>query len=163
WNQVSGKVQSLLGDGPQATIDVPLADYHELLTAFGDGTSRQELRDMVEAWRLEPTEVRLNRLAEQAFALATRLDKGPIEVVVDGNKVRLDTHRWSAFWSAVPHLLRNAIDHGLESTDERSRTGKKEAPRVSMRTSLTEDHLIFEVYDNGRGIQWDAVRAAAAR
>ncbi len=105
----------------------------------------------------------LNRLAEQAFALATRLDKGPIEVVADGNKVRLDANRWSAFWSAVPHLLRNAIDHGLESTDERDRMGKKEPPRVSMRTSLTEEHLIFEVYDNGRGIQWDAVRAAASR
>jgi HAMP domain-containing protein/HPt (histidine-containing phosphotransfer) domain-containing protein len=163
WQQISTKVQSLLGDGEQSNLQVSVADYDELLGAFGDGTSRQELRAMLEAWRLEPTEVRLTRLAEQALALAARLDKGPIEVVVDGNKVRLEGQRWAAFWSAVPHLLRNAIDHGLESPEERSHLGKQEPPRVSMRTSLTEHHLIFEVYDNGRGIQWDAIRKAAQR
>lgn len=163
WQQISSKVQGILGQGNEPTLAVGVSDYEQLLSAFAEGASRQELRAMLEAWRLEPTEVRLNRLAEQAFALAARLDKEPIEVVVDGNQLRLDAARWTTFWSAVPHLLRNAIDHGLESTQERVRLGKQESARVSLKTSLTDKHFVFEVHDNGRGIQWDALRAAARR
>jgi len=45
--------------------------------------------------------------------------------------VRLDTKRWTPLWAALVHLLRNAVDHGIESPEQRRAAGKGDTPRVA--------------------------------
>jgi two-component system chemotaxis sensor kinase CheA len=116
---------------------------------------------MILAWRLEPTRIRLRRIAEQAEALAARLGKGPIAVDIESNELRLAPERWASFWSAAVHVVRNAIDHGLGDPEARS-LAKQAGGRLVLRTRLQDDAFTIEFSDNGRGIAWDAVKRKAA-
>jgi two-component system chemotaxis sensor kinase CheA len=106
----------------------------------------------------EPVERSLVRLARHAEALSTRLGKVDLDVQVDAAAMRLDPDRWGPLWSALVHVVRNAVDHGIELPDERALLGKP--VRASLRLSAREDRggYRFQVADDGRGIDWDAVR-----
>ena len=59
------------------------------------------------------------------------------------------------------HLVRNALDHGIESPEQRRAVGKSEAATITMQASRMGDRLIVEVIDDGRGIDPDIVRRKA--
>jgi len=113
-------------------------------------------------WRLEPAERPLMRLAEYARSLAERLGRGDLDVVIEDNGLRLDPQHWSGLWSELVHVIRNAVDHGLERAEDRSAAQKPARPRLRLATKAVSDHLIIEIEDDGRGIDWDAVRRAAS-
>lgn len=159
WSELASKVRALIGDS-DVKIEIDDDEYRQILDAIQSGRSRRDIAEMIEAWRLEPAEARLGRIAEQATALAKRLGKDPIDVRVEGNKVRLKPEQWADFWSASVHLVRNAIDHGLESVEERGVAGKPEGV-VTLRTAVDDANFYIEFSDNGRGIDWDAVATKA--
>jgi hypothetical protein len=66
----------------------------------------------------------LARVEEQAQAIARRLGKEPLRVDVDPRDLRLEPGRWAPFWSAFTHVIRNAVDHGLESSEDRAKADK---------------------------------------
>jgi two-component system chemotaxis sensor kinase CheA len=107
---------------------------------------------------LEPTRVRLQRLAAQVENIAERIGKAPVVVTVEDHGLRLPAPRWQRFWSSVIHVLRNALDHGIESPDLRGRLGKGPA-RIALRTKLEEMNVVFECEDDGQGIDWDKIEA----
>ena len=76
--------------------------------------------------------------------------------------MRLDSRRWAPFWPSLVHLLRNALDHGMESPDERQRAGKARTGSLALVTREVGDRIVIEVSDDGRGIDWERVRAVAA-
>jgi two-component system, chemotaxis family, sensor kinase CheA len=106
-------------------------------------------------------QARLSRMAEHAQGLAERLDKAPIEVVVDAGKLRLARESWGEFWSSAVHVVRNAVDHGLEEPAERERLGKRVPARLELSARLDGERLVIELKDDGRGVDWDAVAAKA--
>lgn len=160
WREVAGKIRELVGE-ERNRLEVDDADYAKLCLALERGTSHAKLREMVLAWRLEPTQLRLARIAEQAEALAVRLGKAPILVEIEANELRLAPEQWGPFWSAAVHVIRNAIDHGLEPADERQDSGKSGPGRVRLRTYTQGPTFAIEFSDDGRGIDWDAVRKKA--
>jgi len=160
WDEMASKVRELVGDDRSA-LEVDEADYRKALIAIERGTPHPKLREMLMAWRLEPTQVRLRRIGEQAEALAERLEKGPLKVQIESNDLRLPPKRWNPFWAAAIHVVRNAIDHGLESADERSQSGKQPEGQLVLRTYLRGDAFAVEFADDGRGIDWSAVERKA--
>jgi two-component system chemotaxis sensor kinase CheA len=58
-------------------------------------------------------------------------------------------------------MLRNAVDHGIESPEERAAAGKPPAGRLALRARQTTGDLVIEIGDDGRGIDWDGVRDKA--
>jgi len=112
---------------------------------------------MIRDWQLEPAQRPLTRLAEHARSLAQRLGKGEIRVAVEANEVRLDAQRWRPFWAAFLHIVRNAVDHGLEPADERRAAGKSETGNIALRAVRVRGELQIEVADDGRGVDWDAL------
>jgi len=160
WGQVSAKVGALVGE-ERTKLEIEDCDYRDILAAVERGTSRARLREMLLAWRLEPTRLRLQRIAAQAEALATRLGKGPIAIDIESNDLRLAPERWSSFWAAAVHVVRNAVDHGLEGPEQRG-PSKAAGGRLIFRTRLQGDTFSIEFSDNGRGIAWDAVKHKAA-
>jgi len=89
--------------------------------------------------------------------MSARLEKGPIEVVVDVPRVYLAHEELAEFWSSFVHVVRNAAAHGLESPAERVRRGKGAKARFYLRAGVAANRLFVELEDSGPGIDWRAV------
>ncbi len=160
WTKVSGDMARLLGSSG-AKIEMDEAQYRSLLSAASRPEAHALLMARLRGLKLEPTRGRLKHFASHARALAERLEKG-LEVVVEDNDVRLDSRRWSPFWSAVVHAVRNAVDHGIESPEERVAAGKPMEGKLVLRTLARDGRIFVEIHDDGRGIDWDRIAARAA-
>jgi len=121
-----------------------------------------ELLHTLESWHAPPTAAALHRLAAQTRHVAQRVGKA-VEVVVEHNRLRTTGLELRAFWSVLIHAVRNAVDHGVESPAVRAASGKPATARVTLTTRRDGYALVVEVRDDGAGVDWDAVRASAAR
>lgn len=161
WLELRSRIDPLLGRDASGTVAIPREEIDIVVDAIRTGRTHAELETMIRRWGYEPMAARLARIAEQARGLAARLDRGAIEVHTDDNGVALCAAAWGPFWSAFAHVVRNAIDHGLESPEQRVAAGKPVRGQVWLTTSLGEE-LVIAIRDDGRGIDWDAVRRRAA-
>jgi two-component system chemotaxis sensor kinase CheA len=78
-----------------------------------------------------------------------------------GKDVRFEAERWAPFWSAFIHVLRNALDHGVESPDQRLAAGKPAHGTLRLSMLIDGEHLTIDLSDDGRGVDWARVRAKA--
>lgn len=161
WTAISHHIAGFMGLRRTRVIDVPEEEYTALVSRLSAGDRHSELLKQVLSWQLEPVSMPLSRLAEQAKALARRLGRGEIEVDVSGDDVRLDMQQWSPFFSDLVHLVRNAVDHGLEPPSERLGLGKPAGGCLVLRARVEREQLIFEVSDDGRGIDWASIAERA--
>jgi two-component system chemotaxis sensor kinase CheA len=161
WRPLAGACFSLLGDGAGRIELDPIE--HETLLRDARTLPRAAWIRRLEELRNEPAARRLDRAAEHARLLAEQLGKPGLHVVLAPNGVRLDPEVWGAFWSAFVHVVRNAVDHGLESPSERVAAGKQPAGTLTLSTYIEDDELTIEVTDDGRGIDWPRVAARASR
>jgi two-component system chemotaxis sensor kinase CheA len=92
--------------------------------------------------------------------LGRRLDK-QVEVELSGAELELDRSILDRLGDPLVHLLRNAVDHGLEPASERQRLGKDPTGRVRIHARREREHIRIAVEDDGRGIDLDAVRRKA--
>ena len=140
------------------TIEISETDFESLSDQARRGISAVHLIAELERLRWEPVERPLGRLAQHAQALAARLGKTTPEIRIEADAVRLDPDRWAPLWSALVHMLRNALDHGIESTERRTEAGKPAAGRLRLAARRETFGFTLEIEDDGRGIDWDAVR-----
>jgi two-component system chemotaxis sensor kinase CheA len=161
WRDFCATLDLLLGESTKGRLEIEDQEYEEVLRALLHGAPRAEVAERITNWKLEPTEKRLKRIAEQAQGIARRLNKAPLKIEIHDHELRLDPVRWAAFWSAFVHVVRNAVDHGLESSDERCGHGKAPFGRLALHTELRGDKFAIEIEDDGRGIDWDAVARKA--
>ena len=160
WDEISSRLASLLGEQKQR-IELDDEDYHGFLQAVVAGAPHEELAERVASWKYEPTRQRLARIAEQAKGIAERLGKG-VDVELEPNDVRLPADRYSTFWSAFVHVVRNAVDHGIEPANDREGSGKSATGHLKLVTREEDGRVLVEISDDGRGIDWDEVRRVAA-
>src|SRR5690606_28516469 len=111
--------------------------------------------------KLEPTAVRLERIAGQARSVASRLGKGELDITIEASNLFLDPERWGSFWSSFIHVVRNCVDHGLERPETRRELGKATHGRLELATRLEGQSVVIEIADDGAGIDWDRVRDKA--
>jgi len=157
--QIEAHVSRFLQRQARGEITLEPAEHSAFLEHVVAGRPHRELASEVRSWTLGRSERKLQGLAEHARQLGKRLGKGSINVEIDDHGLRLDA-RWEPFWSAAIHVVRNAIDHGLELPSERLESGKGRAT-ISLRTSSTPQGLAIEIGDDGRGIEWERVRERA--
>jgi len=162
WANVGKHLAIVTGEHRDRLVEIEEADYQALLAAAQSLPVYEPIAAMLIAARLEPAGKRLGTLAEQAQGIARRLNKQPLSVEVKGHDVRLDARSWAPFWSSFVHLLRNAVDHGLEAPDVRKAAGKQQPAQLSLSTTVQGDELVVEIADDGRGIDWDRVAEVAA-
>jgi len=93
---------------------------------------------------------------DAARALGKRM-----ELVIDGQEIELDRSLLDEIGDPVVHLLRNAIDHGLETPDERERAGKSPTGRLTLVAARDRSAIVIRVTDDGKGIDRDRVLAKA--
>ncbi len=102
------------------------------------------------------------RLARTVRRVARDLSK-EVELVTAGADTRLDKRVVEGLADPLMHLIRNAIDHGLETPQRRTAVGKKATGCVRLAARQQGGHVLVTVEDDGRGVDWDAVRSTAVR
>ncbi len=147
----------------RAELEVSTEDYAALRGAVTAGASTAALLAMLDSWHHEPVKRRLQRIAAHATALAERLGRGAIAFEIEDRGARLPNERWAPFWSVFGHAIRNAIDHGLEDADERVALGKPPTGRLRVTVDERPDAVTVTLSDDGRGIDWQRIRARAER
>jgi chemosensory pili system protein ChpA (sensor histidine kinase/response regulator) len=100
---------------------------------------------------------RISRTVRDAAKAAGKL----VELNLAGAETELDNSIIQQISDPLIHLVRNAVAHGLETTEERYRAGKTDHGNVAVRAYHRGNHIYVEVEDDGKGIEYDRVRKAA--
>lgn len=160
WKLFSERVQSL-AEVSNARLELYESDLESLRNAITMGITQDRILRLLRDMGREPAQQRLTRVAEQARSLARRLGKPALTVHTQANDVRLDAEHWAPFWSAFIHVVRNAIDHGIESAEARLAAGKDSAGTIWISTTQVAGHVEVDIRDDGCGIDWNRVRTRA--
>jgi two-component system chemotaxis sensor kinase CheA len=119
-----------------------------------------DLHDKVMSVRMTPVASVFDRLPRAARDLARRTGK-QVEVEIRGADIELDRSMLEAIADPLLHLLRNAVDHGLELPEARERAGKPPTGRIAVQARRDRDRVVIEISDDGRGMNADKLRRAA--
>jgi chemosensory pili system protein ChpA (sensor histidine kinase/response regulator) len=84
-----------------------------------------------------------------------------VELVLTGAETELDNNIVQQIADPLVHLVRNAVAHGIERADERYNSGKSDSGTLAIRAYHRGNHIFIEVEDDGRGIDYEKIRAAA--
>jgi len=120
----------------------------------------RELQQAVMSIRMMPMEFVFSRFPRVVYDVAGRLGK-KVNLRTHGQETELDKELIELLIDPLTHVVRNAIDHGIESPQERERAGKPEAGMLSMRATHRGGSVIIEVSDDGRGLDRERIIAKA--
>lgn len=93
----------------------------------------------------------------------SRKSRKPVELTTVGDEVELDRSIVDDLADPMVHMIRNAVDHGLETPEERIRAGKPEAGAVSLRAFHDAGDIVIEISDDGRGLDAQKILAKARK
>ena len=131
-----------------------------------DGHEASDIVDSLEeglkSITTRPVRTILEPLQRMVRDLSRQLGK-QARLSVVGAEVSLDRRLLEKLKGAMVHLLRNAVDHGIEMPDERERSGKHHEGALTLRVEQQGNILVMELSDDGRGIDVHHVRASAER
>jgi two-component system chemotaxis sensor kinase CheA len=162
WRGLSERVRRLDANSGQQIVEVLQDEFQELADAIRDRLPYAELALLTDRLRHEPVRHRLQRAADQARTLAARLGKAKLRVEINaGSGLRSPAERWAPFWAGFVHVVRNAVDHGVEGVDERRVAGKVDSGTLIFSARADADCFIVELSDDGRGIDWNRLRLRA--
>jgi two-component system chemotaxis sensor kinase CheA len=119
-----------------------------------------ELQDQVLEIRMVPVGQIFSRLAQVVRRYAKEIDKH-IELVMYGEDTEIDKFLAEEIVDPLMHLVRNAMDHGIEGAEERKRKGKPEAGAIMLKAYQKGNHVVIEVRDDGAGISVEKVKRKA--
>ncbi|WIM95323.1 chemotaxis protein CheA [Actinoplanes oblitus] len=120
----------------------------------------EELQAAVMDVRMLPLSVAFGRFPRLVRDLSRRLGK-TIELVTEGEDTMADKDVIEALGDPLVHLVRNSLDHGIETSDERVAAGKPPAARLTLAAVADGDAVLVEVSDDGRGVDPERVKRKA--
>ncbi|HUQ80101.1 MAG TPA: chemotaxis protein CheA [Gemmatimonadaceae bacterium] len=146
-----GRLQQLAATINEPALTETVTQTSRLIADMQDGimTSR-----MVPVWQVFDRFPRVVR--DAARVLGKQVD-----FVVDGQEIELDRSLLDEIGDPIVHLLRNSIDHGLETPEERVRAGKPPNGRLSLTAARDRSAVVIRVTDDGKGIDRDRVLTRA--
>lgn len=119
-----------------------------------------ELQGAVMALRMVPIKQVFDRFPRMVRDLSVEKQK-EIELIISGEETELDRTLVNQIGDPLVHLLRNAVDHGLEVSKERISNGKDPVGKIYLEAHHEGSHVVVSVEDDGRGIDPEAVKAKA--
>jgi two-component system chemotaxis sensor kinase CheA len=163
WRKRLESIQDFFSHDALDTMEIRESDHAAVLEGLRARRDYDEILGSVEAWTWGRTAEFLTRLRAQSDRVAIKLGK-QVEVAIEHNALRTPRGPLDAFWPTLIHVIRNAVDHGIEDADEREALRKSRHGQLRLTTRLDADHaLVVEVRDDGRGLDLDALKAAARR
>ena len=145
--------ESMVMDSPD------LADVH--LPVFRKRSNTlikltRELHEVALEVRMIPLQGTFQKMKRLARDVARRVDKS-VELTIDGGDTEMDKTVIEKIADPLVHIIRNAIDHGLESPEERAAAGKPETGTVALTAGHQGKEIVITVSDDGRGLNRDAL------
>ena len=120
-------------------------------------TLTKSLHDDILQVRMVPTEMLFNRFPRAVRDMAKKLKK-KVNLVVEGEKTEMDRALIESLTDPVMHLVRNAIDHGIETPKVRKEKGKSEDGIILLKARRSKNQILIEVQDDGAGIDPEIVK-----
>lgn len=121
-----------------------------------------EMEEAIRGVRLLPLSALFSLFPRLVRDLA-KLQGKEVTFVVEGGETTADKRILEELKDPLMHMLRNAVDHGLETPPERTRVGKKPEARLLLRAVQTATQVVVELRDDGRGLDSEAIGLAAVR
>jgi two-component system chemotaxis sensor kinase CheA len=156
---------------PDTTIDATLAELASL-SAQRAAEVRDSARELERASLELENDLRVARMQpfaqvcegfDRAVRDLARNQAKEVRLVIDGGEVEVDREIGRQAREALMHLVRNAIDHGIEAPAQRAARGKPPQATVRLAAALVGSHVALSVSDDGRGLDEAAIRSRAAR
>ncbi|HEX2060059.1 MAG TPA: chemotaxis protein CheA, partial [Thermoanaerobaculia bacterium] len=119
-----------------------------------------ELQKSVIEIRMVPVGQIYSKLSRTVRKLARELNK-EIELILRGEDTELDKMMVEELTDPLMHIIRNALDHGIEPAEERRRAGKNPVGRVTLNAYQQGNSVVLDVTDDGRGIDPERIRKVA--
>ena len=136
------------------SLDIQKSKFNEIIPQLDRVT--MELHHIVMQIRMVPVGVMFSRFPRMIRDLSNKMNK-EIDFVMEGQETELDRSIIDELSDPLTHLLRNAIDHGIEKPEERKSKGKEEEGRIELRAYQKGSEIIIEVKDDGAGIDADVI------
>lgn len=119
-----------------------------------------DLQEQIMKARMLPVAQLFNRFPRMVRDTAQKLGK-EIDFVVEGKETELDRNVIEVIGDPLIHLIRNAIDHGIETPQERMAAGKSPTGTLLLKASYAESHIVITVQDDGRGMDVNKIKNKA--
>jgi two-component system chemotaxis sensor kinase CheA len=148
-----GRLSQLAGDLGDSALSETVTQSSRLIT---------ELRDEITASRMVPVSQVFDRFPRIVRDAARSVGK-QVEFVSEGTGIELDRSMLDEIGDSIVHLLRNAIDHGIEAPEQRVAAGKPAQGRLTLSATRDRSAVVIRVSDDGKGIDRDRVLARAKR
>ncbi|WP_214815924.1 chemotaxis protein CheA [Exiguobacterium sp. s59] len=138
--------------------EVGQPELNETVEKIKRGTN--ELQSLVLTLRMMPIEQVFNRFPRMVRSVAKEIHK-KVQLDISGAETELDRTVIDEIGDPLVHLIRNAIDHGIERPEVRVKAGKPEQGMLALRAYHGGNRVFIEIEDDGAGINVDKVRAKA--
>lgn len=119
-----------------------------------------DLQNIILTMRMVPIDTVFNRFPRMIRQLARDLDK-EVEIEIIGAETELDRTVIDEIGDPLVHLIRNAMDHGIETPTERDQLGKPRQGKITLEAYHSGNHVFVEISDDGAGINKEKVKNKA--
>ncbi|WP_153916671.1 chemotaxis protein CheA [Shewanella sp. TC10] len=121
----------------------------------------REIQESVMSMRMLPMSMAFNRFPRVVRDLSNKLDK-KVDLKIEGGNTEIDKGMIEKLVDPLTHLVRNSIDHGIETMEERNNAGKPENGTVILRAEQRGGSIEISITDDGAGLDRDRILAKAA-
>jgi two-component system chemotaxis sensor kinase CheA len=121
-----------------------------------------QLQEQIMKARMLPVENLFNKFPRMVRDLSQKAGK-EVDFIMTGQETELDRSIIEEIGDPLIHLLRNAVDHGIESAADREAKGKNRLGTLKLQASHEENHIIIVIRDDGKGIDPEAVRQSGIK
>ncbi|MBO3457651.1 Hpt domain-containing protein [Aetokthonos hydrillicola Thurmond2011] len=120
----------------------------------------EEFREKIHTLRLLPLSTVFQFFPRMVRDLA-KLQSKEVELIIEGGETTADKHILEEIKDSLMHMVRNAIDHGIETCAERERLGKPPVGKILLRGYQTANNIVIEVADDGKGLDIEMIKQTA--
>ena len=152
----------VIGHSMVSQDPVVIDGQHDRLTrnvAHAEKIIRQ-LQDLAMSLRMVPLKPTFQKMARLVRDLGRKAGKS-VQYVTDGEETEIDRNMVEALNDPLVHMIRNAVDHGVEAADKRAADGKSPTGTVKLRASHSAGNVVIELTDDGKGLDRDKILAKA--
>lgn len=142
----------------ETSLNGQLDELFETLTHLGRITD--QLQEEVMSIRMLPIGSIFNKFPRMVYDMSQKVGKS-VNVVVHGEDTEMDRSMIDTIYDPLIHLIRNSVDHGIESPQERLALGKPQDGTVTLTARHEQGRIVVTVEDDGRGIDGEKLRAKA--
>jgi two-component system chemotaxis sensor kinase CheA len=161
------KLMNLVGElviNKIALLQVTADNHGDSLKRVTENIDRltADLQDLVMQIRMVPVSQVFDRFPRLVRDLSLKKGK-KIDLILEGREIEVDRTVLDEIGEPLIHLLRNSVDHGIETPAERQKTGKPEEGKIILSAQRNGNHVFIDILDDGSGIAPEKIKASAIK